>query len=133
MRQLEADLLRDWMRHLASRPHNVGSPFGKDVADFVAARFTEWGYDTAIEEFQVLFPTPRLRRLELVAPTRFTHHIYAPGFYTGYGVKTIPGVREAIEQRDWPLATTQIALAADTLGRFAAQVDRATEILSGSR
>ena len=75
---LEADLLRDWMRHLASRPHHVGSPFGKDVADFVAARFTEWGYDTAIEEFQVLFPTPRLRRLELVAPTRFTASLKEP-------------------------------------------------------
>ena len=75
---LEADLLRDWMRHLASRPHHVGSPFGKDVADFVAARFTEWGYDTAIEEFQVLFPTPRLRRLELVAPTRFTASLEEP-------------------------------------------------------
>ncbi len=54
---LEADLLRDWMRHLASRPHHVGSPFGKDVADFVAARFSEWGHETAIEEFQVLFPS----------------------------------------------------------------------------
>ena len=63
----------------------------------------------------------------------FTHQIYAPGFYTGYGVKTIPGVREAIEQRDWPLATTQIALAADTLALFAAEVDRATGILTGSR
>ena len=50
---LEADLLRDWMQHLASRPHHVGSPFGKEVTDFVAARFTEWGYDTAIEEIQV--------------------------------------------------------------------------------
>jgi N-acetylated-alpha-linked acidic dipeptidase len=41
--------------------------------------------------------------------------------------------REAIEQRDWPLATSQIALAADTLGRFAAQVDRATDLLRRSR
>lgn len=75
---LEPDLLRDWMRHLASRPHHVGSPFGKEVADFVAARFTEWGYDTSIEEFGVLFPTPRLRRLELVAPTRFTASLAEP-------------------------------------------------------
>ncbi len=75
---LDADLLRDWMRYLASRPHHVGSPFGKDVADFVAARFTEWGYDTVIEKFEVLFPTPRLRRLELVAPTRFTASLVEP-------------------------------------------------------
>jgi N-acetylated-alpha-linked acidic dipeptidase len=63
----------------------------------------------------------------------FKHQIYAPGFYTGYGVKTIPGVREAVEQRDWPLATTQIGLAAETLTRFADQIDRATDILGGSR
>ena len=75
---LDPDLLRDWMRYLASRPHHVGSPFGKEVADFVAARFTAWGYDTTIEEFQVLFPTPRLRRLELVAPTRFTASLAEP-------------------------------------------------------
>jgi N-acetylated-alpha-linked acidic dipeptidase len=75
---LEAEQLRDWMRHLASRPHHVGSPFGKEVAEFVAARFTEWGYDTVIEEFQVLFPTPRLRRLEMVAPTRFTASLEEP-------------------------------------------------------
>ena len=75
---LQAELLRDWMRYLSSRPHHVGSPFGKEVAEFLAARFTEWGYDTAIEEFQVLFPTPRLRRLELVAPTRFTASLEEP-------------------------------------------------------
>ena len=38
----------------------------------------------------------------------FTHLIYAPGFYTGYGVKTLPGVREAIEQKEWQLAQEQI-------------------------
>ena len=75
---LDADLLRDWMRYLTSRPHHVGSPFGKDVAEFVAARFADWGYDTAIEEFRVLFPTPRVRRLELVAPTRFTAALEEP-------------------------------------------------------
>ncbi len=38
----------------------------------------------------------------------FVHQIYAPGYYTGYGVKTLPGVREAIEQKDWKLAEEQI-------------------------
>ena len=84
---------------------------------------------------QILIRTERVLTREEGLPGRpwFTHQIYAPGFYTGYGVKTIPGVREAIEQRDWPLATTQIALAADTLALFAAEVDRATGILTGSR
>lgn len=38
----------------------------------------------------------------------FRHTIYAPGFYTGYGVKTIPGVREAVEQKRWAEADAQI-------------------------
>jgi N-acetylated-alpha-linked acidic dipeptidase len=38
----------------------------------------------------------------------FKHQIYAPGFYTGYGVKTLPAVRESIEQKDWKLAEQQI-------------------------
>jgi N-acetylated-alpha-linked acidic dipeptidase len=61
----------------------------------------------------------------------FRHAIYAPGFYTGYGVKTLPGVREAIEQRNWKEADAQIGLAAgavsaeaDALDRVAAQVEQ---------
>ena len=38
----------------------------------------------------------------------FKHQIYAPGFYTGYGVKTLPAVRESIEQKQWKLAEEQI-------------------------
>lgn len=50
----------------------------------------------------------------------YKHTIYAPGFYTGYGVKTIPGVREAIEQRNWKEAQTQISIAAEAVNRLAA-------------
>jgi len=60
----------------------------------------------------------------------FTHQIYAPGFYTGYGVKTLPAVREAIEQRNWPEANAQIVVVAQTLERFAGEIERATAILS---
>jgi len=49
----------------------------------------------------------------------YRHFIYAPGFYTGYGVKTLPGVREALEQRNWVEAREQIGLAADTLEKLA--------------
>jgi N-acetylated-alpha-linked acidic dipeptidase len=57
----------------------------------------------------------------------FTHHIYAPGFYTGYGVKTIPGVREAIEQRQYNLVAQQIDIAAEVIERMAARVDQLTQ------
>jgi N-acetylated-alpha-linked acidic dipeptidase len=49
----------------------------------------------------------------------FKHLIYAPGFYTGYGVKTLPGVREAIEERDWAEARIQIQAAAEAIERYA--------------
>jgi N-acetylated-alpha-linked acidic dipeptidase len=48
----------------------------------------------------------------------YKHAVYAPGFYTGYGVKTFPGVREAIEQRNWTEAQAQIKLAADAINRL---------------
>src|SRR2546428_5217710 len=56
----------------------------------------------------------------------FRHQLYAPGFYTGYGVKTMPGVREAIEQKNWKEADDQIGRVAQTLTAEAALLDRAT-------
>jgi len=56
----------------------------------------------------------------------FKHQIYAPGFYTGYGVKTLPAIREAIEQRNWTEAEQQIGLVSDTINQIAAAIDRAT-------
>ena len=49
----------------------------------------------------------------------YKHTLYAPGFYTGYGVKTIPGVREAIEQRNWPEAEAQIKEVSAAIQRLA--------------
>ncbi len=59
----------------------------------------------------------------------YRHTIYAPGFYTGYGVKTLPGIREAIEQRSWQEAQEQIEIAAEAIGRYANTVEQATRIL----
>ena len=59
----------------------------------------------------------------------YVHEIYAPGFYTGYGVKTIPAVREAIEQRDWKQANEQIVVVSKTLDQFAEQINKATKII----
>ncbi|MDH5610171.1 MAG: folate hydrolase, partial [Cyclobacteriaceae bacterium] len=54
----------------------------------------------------------------------FKHQLYAPGFYTGYGVKTLPGVREAIEQDNWQEAQEQIRLLATTLHGFGLYLDK---------
>jgi N-acetylated-alpha-linked acidic dipeptidase len=56
----------------------------------------------------------------------FRHMVYAPGLYTGYGVKTIPGVREAIEQKQWKEADIQIARAADIFENEASLIDAAS-------
>ena len=55
----------------------------------------------------------------------FRHLIYAPGFYTGYGVKTIPGVREAIEQKQWKLVPTQMVAVAGAITAEANLIDQA--------
>lgn len=49
----------------------------------------------------------------------YKHSLYAPGFYTGYGVKTIPGVREAIEQKNWSETSAQITEVAAAINRLA--------------
>jgi N-acetylated-alpha-linked acidic dipeptidase len=75
---LRAENLRDWMKRLAARPHHLGSPYDRENAEFIAARFKEWGYETAIETFDVLFPTPRTRLLEMTAPAPFTASLAEP-------------------------------------------------------
>ena len=57
----------------------------------------------------------------------YKHTLYAPGFYTGYGVKTLPGIREAIEQRNWPEAQQQISVVAAAVMRLAAYLKTAGE------
>jgi len=62
--------VRAYVERLSARPHHVGSPYDRDNAEWLRARFVEFGWEADIERFDVLFPTPRERLLELVAPTR---------------------------------------------------------------
>jgi N-acetylated-alpha-linked acidic dipeptidase len=71
--------LRENMRRLSARPHHVGSPYDKDNAEWILAHFKEWGLDAHIERFDVLFPTPKVRVLEMLAPTKFTAKLEEPG------------------------------------------------------
>jgi N-acetylated-alpha-linked acidic dipeptidase len=70
--------VRENMQRLSARPHHVGSPYDKDNAEWMLARFKEWGFDAHIETFDVLFPTPKERVLELVAPTQFSAKLQEP-------------------------------------------------------
>ena len=77
-RSLQASNLRSWMRRLSSRPHPVGSEFGKATAEFIRDEFRSWGYEAEIETFHVLFPTPRIRLLEMTAPRKFKARLSEP-------------------------------------------------------
>jgi N-acetylated-alpha-linked acidic dipeptidase len=80
---------------------------------------------------KLLFQSERKLLSETGLPRRpwYKHTIYAPGFYTGYGVKTLPGIREAIEQRNWKEAQEQIESVTSALIKFSVQVDAANKIL----
>jgi N-acetylated-alpha-linked acidic dipeptidase len=59
-------LMRDYMQRLSARPHNVGTAYDKDNAEWLATKFKEFGLDTHIETFEILYPTPKERTVELV-------------------------------------------------------------------
>jgi len=70
--------LRDYMQKLSARPHHVGSPYDKQNAEWILSQFKSWGLDAQIEQFDVLFPTPKERVLELTEPTHFTAKLQEP-------------------------------------------------------
>src|SRR5579859_4187498 len=74
----QPDQVKENMQRLSARPHHVGSPYDKDNAEWMLAKFKEWGFDAQIENFYVLFPTPKERLVELVEPTKFTASLKEP-------------------------------------------------------
>jgi N-acetylated-alpha-linked acidic dipeptidase len=70
--------IRENMRRLSARPHHVGSPYDKDNAEWILAKFKEWGFEARIETFNVLFPTPKERVLQLQEPTKFRAKLQEP-------------------------------------------------------
>ena len=72
------DLMRQYMERLSARPHAVGQPYDKENADWLLSQFKQWGFDAHLETYYVLFPTPKERALELVAPTKFTAKLQEP-------------------------------------------------------
>ncbi|MDT5060782.1 MAG: hypothetical protein QOH63_1241 [Acidobacteriota bacterium] len=75
---LKRENLREWMKRLSARPHHLGSAYDHENAEFIASQFRSWGYDTEIERFDVLFPTPKTRLLEMIAPDKFTAKLAEP-------------------------------------------------------
>ena len=69
---LSADAIRERLKLMAAAPNQVGSPHDKANAEYVLAQFKAWGWDAHIEEFQVLYPTPKSEALELLGSNPFS-------------------------------------------------------------
>ena len=68
---LSAKNLDDWMQRLSARPHYVGTEYGRENAEWMVEQFKSWGFDAKIETYQILFPYPKVRLLELTGPTTY--------------------------------------------------------------
>jgi N-acetylated-alpha-linked acidic dipeptidase len=69
---------REYMRRLSARPHHVGSAYDRENAEWILSKFKEWGWNAQIETFDVLFPTPKERLLEMTEPQRFKARLQEP-------------------------------------------------------
>jgi N-acetylated-alpha-linked acidic dipeptidase len=68
---IDATEMDSWLKRLSAKPHHVGSAYGRENAEYIAELLESWGYDVEIEEYRILLPTPRVREVELIAPTQF--------------------------------------------------------------
>jgi N-acetylated-alpha-linked acidic dipeptidase len=68
----------EWMKFLTAGPHHIGSAKGKANAEYMAALFRQWGYETELAEYHVLFPTPKFRSLELLGEKPYKARLEEP-------------------------------------------------------
>jgi N-acetylated-alpha-linked acidic dipeptidase len=87
---LQASDLRDWMKRLSAEPNQVGSPHDAENARTIEQMLSSWGWDTHIETFYVLYPTPKEESLELVAPQQFKAALHEPPV-PGDSTSALPG------------------------------------------
>ena len=76
---LSAERIGQTIKELSAVPHHVGSPGGKAVAENILNKFRSYGWDAKIETYQVLFPTPKTRVLEMISPTIYKALLKEPG------------------------------------------------------
>ena len=75
---ISTENIGDYVKLLSARPHHVGSAYDKHDEEWLASKFKDWGWDVHVESFQILFPTPKERALEMVEPTRFVAKLQEP-------------------------------------------------------
>lgn len=88
--QLDPADQRSWLKQMSSEPNQVGSPHDKANAEFMLAKFREWGWDAHIETFSVLYPTPKKVALELLGPHPYTASLKEPAI-AGDATSNLPG------------------------------------------
>ncbi len=92
--RLKAENLDSWMQRLAAEPHWVGTEYGKENAEWMAEQFKSWGYETQIETYHILFPYPKVRELDLLAPDPYKAKLTAVPVegdpYTAQGEALLP-------------------------------------------
>lgn len=150
----ENKMIKDKLYDLAADPtKGFQTPKAKETVPFLNFSNLEnsmIGLKTSTEEFQkiykdasqlapekqnalneILFKVERSLINDAGLPKRswYKHQIYAPGYYTGYGVKTLPGIREAIEQRNWKEAQENIEIVSKTMDAYSSEVEKAKSII----
>lgn len=113
---LDFSPLQNAVTELEKSSGHVAEAWSKAIASGTDHGATDQSLYRAEQELLAEFGLPRR--------AWYKHTIYAPGFYTGYGVKTIPGVREAIEQRNWKEAQEQIVVVAAAINRLSAYLQK---------
>lgn len=92
--ELKAENLDQWMKRMAAKPHYVGTDHGRANAEWMRDQFASWGYDAKIETYHVLFPTPKIRLLEMTGPTTYNAKLSAMAVdgdkYTAQGEELLP-------------------------------------------
>jgi N-acetylated-alpha-linked acidic dipeptidase len=154
----QANLLRDHAFQLASDPaESSGLPTALDRVphlDFAALddsvgrlKRSAKAYDDALAKNGSFLSAAQIARLQVLMldidqtlapevglPGRgwYKNLIYAPGRFTGYGAKTLPGIREAIEDRRWADANRYVKLTAEALNAYSDRLNKATSVLNGN-
>jgi N-acetylated-alpha-linked acidic dipeptidase len=144
-----ADTLNQYVSELEKLAAGTGAPRAVDFAPLKTAvnalGESAARYERALEKAsargldqvrqpravnEMLYKSERKLTDEQGLPRRpwFKHQIYAPGFYTGYGVKTIPGVREAIEQKLWDEVEPQMKRVSAVILALASQIETAARL-----
>ena len=70
-KQINSANLDQWMKKMTAHPHHVGSPYNSELCRFIAGQFNSWGFEVKVDTYYVLFPTPKIREVEMTAPVKY--------------------------------------------------------------